>query len=118
MKDFSRLILKVLQSDSKLINQRVFNAGSDSNNFTKEGIVNLIKKRLPETKVLFKKDGVDKRDYRVSFSKVEKELGFKAKYNVDYGIDEILDLLKKDNIYLKEDSLSNRGNFNILNYIN
>ena len=118
VKDFSRLILKVLQSDSKLINQRVFNAGSDSNNFTKEGIVNLIKKRLPETKVLFKKDGVDKRDYRVSFSKVEKELGFKAKYNVDYGIDEILDLLKKDNIYLKEDSLSNRGNFNILNYIN
>ena len=68
--------------------------------------------------VLFKKDGVDKRDYRVSFSRVEDELGFNAKYNVDYGIDEILDMLNKDNKFLKEDALRYRGNFDILGNIN
>ena len=118
VKDFSRLIFKVLDLDTKLVKNKVFNAGSDKNNFTKEGIVNLIKKRIPDVNVLFKKDGVDKRDYRVSFSRVEDELGFNAKYNVDYGIDEILDMLNKDNKFLKEDALRYRGNFDILGNIN
>ena len=118
VKDFSRLIFKVLELDTKLVKNKVFNAGSDKNNFTKEGIVNLIKKKIPDVNVLFKKDGVDKRDYRVSFSRVEDELGFNAKYNVDYGIDEILDMLNKDNKFLKEDALRYRGNFDILGNIN
>jgi len=117
VKDFSRLIFKVLDLDTKLVKNKIFNAGSDKNNFTKEGIVNLIKKRIPDANVLFKKDGVDKRDYRVSFSRVENELGFNAKYNVDYGIDEILDMLNKDNKFLKEDALKYRGNFDILSVI-
>lgn len=114
VKDFSRLILKVLESDSQFVRMKVFNAGSDQNNFTKEDIVNLIKKKLPEAKVFFKKDGVDKRDYRVSFNRVENELGFKAKYDVNYGIDEILTLLNKDNSFLEEDALNYRGNFKII----
>ena len=118
VKDFSRLIFKVLELDTKLVKNKVFNAGSDKNNFTKEGIVNLIKKRIPDVNVLFKKDGIDKRDYRVSFSRLEDELGFNAKYNVDYGINEILNMLNKDNKFLNEDALRYRGNFDILDNIN
>ena len=118
VKDFSRLIFKVLELDTKLVKNKVFNAGSDKNNFTKEGIVNLIKKRIPDVNVLFKKDGIDKRDYRVSFSRLEDELGFNAKYNVDYGINEILNILNKNNKFLNEDALRYRGNFDILDNIN
>ncbi len=118
VKDFSRLISKVLTSEKVLIENKVFNAGSDQNNFSKRGIVNLISKKVPNTKIVFKKDGVDSRDYRVSFKRVEEELGFKAKYNVDYGIDEIINLLKNDEKkYLGDGILNYYGNFNILDHV-
>ena len=118
VKDFSRLILTVLESEKNKIHRKVFNAGSDKNNYTKEGIVNLIHKQLPDANVVFKKGGVDRRDYRVSFKKVEHELNFKAKYNVEHGIDEIIQILNQENNkFLKEDALSIRGNFNILNHV-
>ena len=50
MKDFSRLIIKVIKSDKNKIDKKVFNAGSNQNNFTKEGIVNLIHKKIPDVK--------------------------------------------------------------------
>lgn len=118
VKDFSRLIKKILDSERNKIYKKVFNAGSNSNNFTKSGIVNLISKRLTDSKVVLKKGGVDKRDYRVSFEKVEKELGFKAKFSVENGIDEILNILRDDKMkFLTEDSTRTRGNFQILEHV-
>ena len=46
MKDFSRIIIKVLNSDKDQIQNQVYNVGSDINNFTKAGIVNLIKEKI------------------------------------------------------------------------
>ena len=46
VKDFCRLILLVIRSKKNSIIGNVFNAGSNRNNFTKRGIVNLIKKKL------------------------------------------------------------------------
>lgn len=118
VKDFSRLIIQILNSEREIINKKVFNVGSNSNNLTKSGIVNLILKKLPDTKVILKKGGIDKRDYRVSFKKIESELNFKAKYSVEYGINEILSILKKDKMnFLKEDSIKTRGNFKILEHV-
>ena len=118
VKDFSRLIKKILDSERNKIYKKVFNAGSNSNNFTKSGIVNLISKRLTDSKVVLKKGGVDKRDYRVSFEKVEKELDFKAKFSVENGIDEILNILRDDKMkFLTEDSTRTRGNFQILEHV-
>ena len=118
VKDFSRLIIKVIKSDKNKIDKKVFNAGSNQNNFTKEGIVNLIHKKIPDAKIILKKGGVDRRDYRVSFERVENELNFKAKYSVEDGIDEIIKTLKFDKKnFLKEDALKIRGNFNILEHV-
>ena len=89
VEDFSRLIKKILTCERDKIYKKVFNAGSNSNNFTKSGIVSLISKKLPDVKVVLKKGGVDKRDYRVSFEKVERELDFKSKFSVEDGINEI-----------------------------
>ncbi len=115
VKDFSRIIIKVLNSDKDQIQNQVYNVGSDINNFTKAGIVNLIKEKLPNSKVVLKKGGIDKRDYRVSFEKINKELNFSTVYSVSNGIDEIIKILQSaEHDYLKEDALKFRGNFNIL----
>ncbi len=118
VKDFSRLILRVLEVDRKLIDHEVFNVGSNENNFSKRQIATLINKKLPSSNISYAKGGVDKRDYRVSFEKVFNILNFKAKYSVEYGIEEILKLLKsKDLNYLNEDALKKRGNFQILDHV-
>ena len=81
-------------------------------------MIKLILKRIPNSKIIVKKGGVDRRDYRVSFEKVEKELNFKAKYSVQDGIDEIINIFQSDqNKYLKENALLIRGNFNILEHV-
>jgi len=118
VKDFSRLIKKILISERKKIYKKVFNAGSNLNNFTKSGIISLISKKLPDAKVVLKKGGTDKRDYRVSFEKIERELDFKAKFTVEDGINEILDILRDDKMkFLIEDSTKTRGNFQILDHV-
>jgi nucleoside-diphosphate-sugar epimerase len=43
--DFSRLIIKVINTKSKLVRNQVFNAGSSKNNLTKRMLFNLIKKK-------------------------------------------------------------------------
>jgi len=118
VKDFSRIIIKVLNSDRDQIHNQVYNVGSEINNFTKAGIVNLIKKKLPNSEVVLKKGGVDKRDYRVSFEKLKKKLNISTLYSVSDGIDEIIKILQNsENAYLKEDALKFRGNFNILDNV-
>lgn len=115
VKDFSRIIIKVLNSDRDQIHNQVYNVGSDINNFTKAGIVNLIRNKLPNSEVVLKKGGIDKRDYRVSFDKINKELNISTLYSVSDGIDEIIKILQSsEHDYLKEDALKFRGNFNIL----
>ena len=90
VKDFSRIILLVLNEKKKNLNFEIFNCGSDENNFRKKDIVNLIKKKISNTKVVFKSGDVDPRNYRVNFSKIQNVLNFKSKYSVSYGIDEII----------------------------
>jgi len=118
VKDFSSLIIKVINAKNELTNRQIFNVGSDENNYTKKGIAELVKKFLPETKIIFKKESSDKRDYRVSFKKVNNILGFKPDHSVQYGIKEVLGILHHPNSrYLNENSLTIRGNFNILDHV-
>ena len=72
VKDFCRLILIVIKSKNSKIIGNVFNAGGNSNNFTKKGIIKLIKKNIKNTEIKYKKFDVDPRNYKVDFSKVKK----------------------------------------------
>lgn len=75
---------------------QVYNLGSDDGNYTKDQIVALIIKRLPEVMVEHKDltFGGDKRDITVSFDKIRRELGFKATLTVDDGVRELVSALK------------------------
>lgn len=90
VRDFSRLILRVLDFPVADISFQVFNAGGDKNNHTKQSIVDLVQARLPGRNVRYQEHGADPRNYRVSFEKVRTRLGFVPAYDVAYGIDEIV----------------------------
>lgn len=108
IKDFARLIIKVINSKHSLTDYQIFNVGSDKNNFNKKKIAKKVKKYLGG-KIKLTNASLDKRNYIVDFSKVEKILKFKAKYTVDFGIKEIIKNIKKNKKKFNE--LKKQGNF-------
>jgi len=94
--DVVRGVIMGLEAEQSKIRGQVFNLGSDDGNYTKDEIVQLVLKRMPET-VVTHKDltfGGDMRDITVSFAKVKQVLGYETTVTVDDGIREILFALK------------------------
>jgi len=108
VKDFSRFIEIILNSDSKKVNFQIFNAGSSQNNFTKRMLVNEITKIIPSNKINFlNKKSNDMRDYNVDFSKAESILKFKTNWNIESGIKEIIKELRNNKYIFESKSLGN-----------
>jgi nucleoside-diphosphate-sugar epimerase len=94
VRDFARLIARVLLFPVGSIAFNVFNAGGNTNNHTKQGIVDMILSQLPNGKVTYKQAGSDPRNYRVDFRKVRETLYFEPIYTVEFGIIELINALR------------------------
>ncbi len=90
--DAVRGILLALEAPEAKIRGEVYNVGTEAGNYSKDEIVGLIIKRIPEVRVEYKdlSFGGDMRDITVSFAKIQRELGFEATLSVDDGIREVL----------------------------
>ena len=96
VRDVVRGLLVGLQAEEQKVRGQIYNLGTDDGNFTKDEIVGLVIKRLPETVVTYKDltFGGDMRDITVSFEKVRRELGFQADLGVDDGVREVVYALR------------------------
>ncbi len=113
VRDAVRGFLLGLESPEEKIRGEVYNLGSDGGNYTKDEIVALILKRLPETVVHYKDMtfGGDMRDITVSFEKVRRRLGFETQLTVDDGIREVLHALRNGLISNPYDSRYRNAQF-------
>jgi nucleoside-diphosphate-sugar epimerase len=93
VRDAARAVALALDAPAETIAGNVYNVGNTEQNYRKLDLVELLKRRFPQATVEFVHKDEDPRDYRVSFDKVEAELGFKAEWSVADGIDEVLALL-------------------------
>ena len=96
IRDVVRGVIVGLGAERSKICGQVFNLGTDDGNYSKDDIVQLVLKRIPETVVEYKDltFGGDMRDITVSFAKIKNVLGFDTILNVDDGIRELLFALK------------------------
>ena len=94
VEDFAETIRRVLEAPFARVRGKVFNAGSDSNNFTKRQIVEHVLEFLPNGKVSYQEKGSDPRNYRVNFQRLRDALLFEPGRSIDYGIAEILRVLE------------------------
>lgn len=96
VRDVVRGILMGLDAPQNRTRGQIYNLGSDDGNYTKDEIVVLIKKHLPETEVIHKDltFGGDMRDITVSFEKIRRELGFTTTQSVEDGVRELLHALR------------------------
>jgi nucleoside-diphosphate-sugar epimerase len=89
------LVLGV-EAPEELIRGQIYNLGDEDGNYTKDEIVALIMREIPETRVQYKDlaFGGDMRDVKVSYRKIQQQLGFRAQWTAEKGIQEILYLLQ------------------------
>jgi nucleoside-diphosphate-sugar epimerase len=96
VRDVVRGIISGLDAPEVVIRGQVYNLGTETGNYTKNEIVALVIKRLPETVVTYKNltFGGDIRDISISFEKIRRVLGFKAELSVDDGVRELVHSLR------------------------
>tara|TARA_Y100001970_G_scaffold48697_1_gene61805 strand:- start:2334 stop:3305 length:972 start_codon:yes stop_codon:yes gene_type:complete len=109
VKDFSRVIRKILNSDKKKTSYEIFNVGSNKNNSTKKTLINKINMilKIDGKNINYLSKGFDRRNYKVNFKKIEKKLNIKAKFNIEYGIKEIISKIKANKKKYKTVKLGN-----------
>jgi nucleoside-diphosphate-sugar epimerase len=88
VKDLAEAMILMLQAPVSLISGQVFNVGDNRLNHTLSEVAEVIKRVSPNTRVEFL-DNSDRRNYRVSFDKIEKRLGFRCQHSLEDGVREI-----------------------------
>lgn len=92
--DFARAFLAVLRAAPEKIAYRVYNVGDTRENYTKQMIVDELRKIAPDARITYVKQVDDPRDYRVNCDLVRRELGFATSRTVPQGIREVFDLVR------------------------
>ncbi|PWB50309.1 MAG: NAD(P)-dependent oxidoreductase [Anaerolineales bacterium] len=102
-----------LQAPEDRVRCQIYNLGSESGNYTKDQIVELVLKRMPETVVTYKDMtfGGDMRDITVSFEKIQHDLGFQTRLTPDDGIREVLHAVRTGLISNPHDSRYRNAQF-------
>jgi nucleoside-diphosphate-sugar epimerase len=113
IRDVARGVIMGLEAERSRIQGQVFNLGTDNGNYSKDDIVQLVLKRMPETTVEYKDltFGGDMRDITVSFARIKNVLGFDTTLDVDDGIREILFALKSGIIQTPTDTRYRNAQF-------
>lgn len=84
--DLARSVISVIEADESKVAFNVFNAGDTSENYTKQMIVDEIKRQIPDAKIKYVQKDEDPRDYRVNFDKIKNQIGFHITMRVPDGI--------------------------------
>jgi nucleoside-diphosphate-sugar epimerase len=94
VQDISQAFRRVLDAEPKKVSGEVFNVGSNANNARKIELGRMVQQNVDATELEFVKRDTDPRSYRVDFSKIEKELGFNARWSIEDGIGELHEALE------------------------
>lgn len=98
--DIARAIVKVLEKPEKEVSKQIINVGDDNLNITIGNLALLVANIVKKDKngkpieIIINSDASDARNYRVSFKKIKKLLGFKATVDIKNGLEEIYNNFK------------------------
>lgn len=82
VRDIAKAVMTVLAAPDATVRGEVFNVGDTGQQFTKRMIVEEIQKHVPGTNVEYRSGDTDPRNYRVSFEKIQRVLGFSCDMSV------------------------------------
>jgi len=94
VKDVVSAIIRVIEAPKDVVNNEVFNVGSNDQNYQIVELAHEIFKALGKEPIIEYYGDPDARSYVVDFTKISKKLGFKCKYTVRDGAKEVYEALK------------------------
>lgn len=95
-RDAARAFVMALEAPSSDVAGEIFNLGGDANNHRITEIGEMVAQIVGGVEVEHRDDVADPRDYRVSFAKIRRALGFEPEYAVTDGIREIVAAVRAD----------------------
>jgi nucleoside-diphosphate-sugar epimerase len=88
VRDVVEAIVNVLEAPARLVSGEIFNVGDSRLNHTLTNVADIVRQIFPGTEVEHVAN-TDRRNYRVSFDKIKRRLGFEARYRVEDGVREL-----------------------------
>jgi len=88
-RDAARAFIRALEAPAALVAGEIFNVGGDDLNHTIADLGNMVAEIVGGVHVTHQANVPDPRDYRVSFEKIRRTLGFEPEYTVAAGIKEV-----------------------------
>lgn len=98
--DVARAFKLAIESDRKATHKQIFNVGSNDMNFTIDQIGDKVSAKFPHAEYNKVDEDVDKRNYKVSFDKITTKLGFEKKYDIEMGLNEMIEKINEDDSLL------------------
>ncbi len=88
VQDAARAVIACLDAPTGAVSGEIFNVGSSAMNLQIEQLGAAIARVVPNTEIV-RIENADRRNYRVSFEKIERTLGFRCERTLESGIEEI-----------------------------
>jgi nucleoside-diphosphate-sugar epimerase len=86
--DAARAVIACLNAETSAVSGEIFNVGSSALNLQIGQLGEAIARVVPNTEIV-RIENADRRNYRVSFEKIERVLGFRCERTLESGIEEI-----------------------------
>lgn len=96
VEDAARAVLACLEAPPHVISGQVFNAGSPYLNLQIRDVGEAVGRMIPDTQIDRIENRDDRRNYRVSFEKIRRVLGFYSEVKFEIGIEEIYAAIRSE----------------------
>jgi nucleoside-diphosphate-sugar epimerase len=94
VRDLGRAIAEVVDADPLVVQSQIFNVGDERLNTTILELAKAVQRvavRYRPVDISVTEDPADKRNYMVSFTKIQRMLGFRAQTLLEDGVSELID---------------------------
>jgi nucleoside-diphosphate-sugar epimerase len=96
--DAALAVLKALEAPLPIVRNRIFNVGSNSQNYTIQEIGAMIHRLVQPSELINMGSDTDRRNYKVNFSEIRNTLGFEPNWTVEQGIQQVIAAFKSGKI--------------------
>lgn len=96
--DVARAIAITLRAPVEIVRGEAFNVGSNAQNYTLGALAALINQQVPAARIVVDANCTDRRNYRVRFDKIQKQLGFEPAWTIEEGIAQVVGLVRSNQV--------------------
>jgi nucleoside-diphosphate-sugar epimerase len=103
IEDISQAFMLALTAPEDKVRDEAFNVGHSDHNYQIREIAEVVSQVVPDCRLEYAPDaGPDTRSYRVSFEKIANTLGFKPKWDVKSGVEQLYEAYRSSSLALEE----------------